>query len=245
MGAPSLESSDRRMNLTTDLIGPKLRIRGPLPPSFVCVFLTFVLDGGKWLAPRSRRSIPVVLVDGRMLYWAFLTLSYSLTPWSRVLLEKLTDSQPVKKFPAFYGTRRFITAFTSVRHLLLSWTNSIQSMPPHPTSWRSILILFSHLRLGLPSGLFPSGFSTKTLYTTLFFPPPYVLHVPPVSFFSILWREWHWVGSTDHLCSFLHSSVISSLLRPNVLLNALSPNSSTYVPPSMWTTKFYTPTRIF
>ena len=26
---------------------------------------------------------------------------------------------------------------------------------PHPTSWRSILILSSHLRLGLPSGLFP------------------------------------------------------------------------------------------
>ena len=26
---------------------------------------------------------------------------------------------------------------------------------PNPISWRSILILFSHLRLGLPSGLFP------------------------------------------------------------------------------------------
>jgi hypothetical protein len=32
-----------------------------------------------------------------------------------------------------------------------------QSRPPHPTSWRSILILSSHLQLGLPSGLFPSG----------------------------------------------------------------------------------------
>jgi hypothetical protein len=44
-------------------------------------------------------------------------LTYLLTPWSRVLLEKLTGLQPVKKFPAFYGTRRFITAFTSARHL--------------------------------------------------------------------------------------------------------------------------------
>jgi len=35
---------------------------------------------------------------------------YLLTPWSRVLLEKLTTSQSVKKFPAFYGTRKFITA---------------------------------------------------------------------------------------------------------------------------------------
>jgi hypothetical protein len=42
-----------------------------------------------------------------------------LTPWSSVLLEKLTGSQRVKKFPAFYGTRMFITAFTSVRHLSL------------------------------------------------------------------------------------------------------------------------------
>jgi hypothetical protein len=34
------------------------------------------------------------------------------TPWSRVLLEKLTVTQLVKKFPAFYGTRKFITVFT-------------------------------------------------------------------------------------------------------------------------------------
>jgi len=38
-----------------------------------------------------------------------------LTPWSRVL-EKLTATQLVKKFPAFYGTRRFITVFTTARH---------------------------------------------------------------------------------------------------------------------------------
>jgi hypothetical protein len=35
-------------------------------------------------------------------------LTYLLTPWSRVLLEKLTGSKLVKKFSAFYGTRRFI-----------------------------------------------------------------------------------------------------------------------------------------
>jgi len=46
--------------------------------------------------------------------------TYILTLWSRVLLEKLIGLQLVKKFPAFYGTQRFITAFTSVRHLSLS-----------------------------------------------------------------------------------------------------------------------------
>ena len=48
------------------------------------------------------------------------TPTHSLTPWCRVLLEKLTGLQPVKKFPTFYGTRRFITALTSARHLSLS-----------------------------------------------------------------------------------------------------------------------------
>ena len=77
-----------------------------------------------------------------------------LTACSTVLLEKLTGSELVKKFPAFYGIRRFIIAFTTAHHLSLSWASSIQSMPPHPTSWRSILILSSHLRLVLLSGLF-------------------------------------------------------------------------------------------
>ena len=55
--------------------------------------------------------------------------AHLFTPWRRVLLEKLTGSQLVKKFPAFYGTRRFITAITSASHLSLSWANSIQSIP--------------------------------------------------------------------------------------------------------------------
>ena len=78
-----------------------------------------------------------------------------LTPWCRVLLEKLTGLQLVKKFPAFHGTRRFITALTSVRQLSLSWASPIQSIYLHPTSWRSILILSTHQRLGLPVVSFP------------------------------------------------------------------------------------------
>jgi len=87
-------------------------------------------------------------------------LTYLLTPWRRVLLKKLTGLQLVKKFPAFHGTRRFITALTNVRHLSLSWASPIQSIYPHPTCCRSILILSTHLRLGLPIGLLPSGFPT-------------------------------------------------------------------------------------
>ena len=97
----------------------------------------------------------------------YYLLTYLLSPWSRVLLEKLASLQLVKKFPAFYGSRRFLTALTSARQLSLSWASPIQSTYPHPTSWRSILILSTHLRLGLPSGLFHSGFPTKTLYAPL------------------------------------------------------------------------------
>ena len=102
--------------------------------------------------------------------WVFLTdhaIIYLLTPSCRVLLEQLTGLQLFKKFPAFHGTRRFITAPTSVHHLSLSWAHPIQSIYPHPTSWRYILILSTHPRLGLPSGIFPSGFPTKTLHTSL------------------------------------------------------------------------------
>ena len=99
--------------------------------------------------------------------WNNCLFTYLLTPHCRVLLEKLPGLQLVKIFPAFHGTRMFITALTSFRHLSLSWASPIQSIYPHPISWRSILILSTHLSLGLPSGLFPSGFPTKTLYTTL------------------------------------------------------------------------------
>ena len=55
-----------------------------------------------------------------------------------------------QEIPRNFGTRRFLTVLTSARHLSLSWANFIQSPQPPPTSWRSILILSSHLCLGLP-----------------------------------------------------------------------------------------------
>ena len=95
----------------------------------------------------------------------FLPVTILITPWCRVLLEQLTGLKLVKKFPAFHGTRRSSIALTSVYLLSLSWASPIQSIYPHPTSWRSIPILSTQLRPGLPSGLHSSGFFTKTLYT--------------------------------------------------------------------------------
>ena len=139
--------------------------------------------------------------------YVYALLTYLLTPWCRVLLEKLTGLQIVKKFPAFYGTRRFITALTSVHYLSLSWANPIQSTYPHPTSWRSILILSTNLRLGLHSGLFPSGFPTKTLYTPLSSPisatcPAHLILLDFITC-TILGEEYRSLSSS--LCSLLHS----------------------------------------
>ena len=137
----------------------------------------------RWLLYKRQHVDTLYLNNASPTGYFSTTHTYLLTPWCRVLLEKLTGLQLVKKFPAFHGTRRFINALTSVRHLYLSWAIPIQSIYPHPNSWRSIVILSTHLCLGFPSGLFPSGFPTKTLYTPS--PHPYAPHAQPISFFSI------------------------------------------------------------
>jgi len=55
--------------------------------------------------------------DTDLLDFRSYLLTYSM---DQSLLEKLTGSQLVTKFLIFYGTRKFITAFASARHLSLS-----------------------------------------------------------------------------------------------------------------------------
>jgi hypothetical protein len=57
------------------------------------------------------------------------------SPWEA---NRVSASQEI---PAIYATQRLTTAFTSARHLPLSWASAIQSMLPQPASWRSILFL--------------------------------------------------------------------------------------------------------
>ena len=123
-------------------------------------------------------------------------LTHLLTPCSRVLLEKLTGSAASQEIPHIFGTRRFITVLTSAHQPSLSWSKSIQSSQPPLTSWRSILILSSHLCLGLPSGSFPQVSPPEPC--TPLSPAPYAPHAPPISFFSILPPAQYSVRSTDH-----------------------------------------------
>jgi hypothetical protein len=70
-------------------------------PSFI---RRAVLEMKHWLDGQAD-TIPLLCI---LIDW--------LTPWSRVLLEKLTVTQLVKKFCAFYGTQRFIAVFTRAHH---------------------------------------------------------------------------------------------------------------------------------
>ena len=71
----------------------------------------------------------------------------------------------------------------------------------------------THLRLRLPSGLFPFGFPTKTLYTPS--PHPYAPHAQPNTFFSILSLGHFWVRSTNHFASRHAISFVPPLLPPS------------------------------
>ena len=108
----------------------------------------------------------------------------------------------------------------------LSWARSIQSMPSHPTSQRIILILSSHLCLGLSSGLIPTGFPTKTLYIPLLshihatFPTHLILLDFPLTIFGEQYRSL-----SSSLRNFLYSPVTSSLLGPKTLLSTLFLNT--------------------
>ena len=147
--------------------------------------------------------------------------TYSFTPWWRVLLEKLTGLQLVKKFPAIHRTRNFITALTSVRHLSLPWASPIQSIYPHLTSWSSILILSNHLRLGFPNGLLHSGFTTKTLYSPLNSPirATCPAHLFLFDFITRTKLGEEYKSFSSSLCNLLHSHLTSSLLGTNILHN--------------------------
>ena len=154
--------------------------------------------------------------------------------------------QLVKKFPAFYRIRRCISAFTSARHQYISCVRSIESTPPHPTSWRSTLILSSLLRLVFQVVSFPQVYQPEPCMRL--FCLPYVPQAVPIISFFLVWSpEWYVVRSWDHKALRYVVFSIPLLLRLSYAQISFSaPYSRTpsaHVSPSIWETKFYTPTK--
>jgi hypothetical protein len=122
----------------------------PIYSSAVCV------DFGWYAVPSIKCHSNVITY--------FLTHGAEPFLWSRQLCSHSRTSQH------FMKSECSIPCSQEPPNWFLPRAISIQSTPSHPISLRSIFILSTRLRLGLSSGLFPSGFPTNILYAFLFSP---------------------------------------------------------------------------
>lgn len=86
--------------------------------------------------------------------------SNTITDFRLQYLSWDVNCSSVSKSPAFYGTRKSII-LSRVRCCSQSWSKWIQPTLSHPICIRSILILFFHLYLDLPSSFLPTTLSDK------------------------------------------------------------------------------------
>jgi hypothetical protein len=92
-----------------------------------------------------------------------VSVPYSITILhvAESLLIKPTVSRLIKKFSTFYRNRRFVIVF---KRAATGYYPKSDESNLHNIYSRFVLVLPSHLGLGLRSGLFSSGFPTKMLY---------------------------------------------------------------------------------
>jgi hypothetical protein len=147
-----------------------------------------------------------------------------------------------QEIPRIYGTRSFITAFTSAPPPIPILS---QIYPVHaPTSH----ILKIHLNIILPSTpgspkwFFPSGFPTKILYRPLL--SPHSRYIPRPSHSSRFYHpnniEWRLQIIQRLIMQLRPLPCYLVPLRPKYSSKTYSQTPSAYVPPSVTATKFHT-----
>ena len=111
---------------------------------------------------------------------------YLLNPNRRVLPEKLTVSQIVKKFPAFYGTRK---VHYRIHKCPTSIPNLRQLDPVHTPISHFLKI---HFNIIVPSTPGPPNWFLSLSFRQqkpAYISPPYALHAPPISFSRTIFVE--------------------------------------------------------
>jgi hypothetical protein len=127
----------------------------------------------------------------------------------------------VKNFCALHGNQRFITTFTTAHPFSTYWSSCFCYAASRPASLRCLLILNSHLSLGLPRGLL-SDFHTKTLYAILLSATCHMSSPPHPPWFYLLNITW-W-GAENMRLSLTQFSPASCFSSHWGLINSSAPS---------------------
>jgi hypothetical protein len=111
----------------------------------------------------------------------FLPPTGQPSAWSSPSWDDISRLPTLNKFPIGYGTRTHFTLYITAYNWSISRTTSIQPTSHSLICIKTIVTLPSHLRLGLPRGLFPSVVDKNLV---LIYMPSFVLHTQHI---KLIW----------------------------------------------------------
>jgi hypothetical protein len=116
----------------------------------------------KHVETKLDQNVGLIVIIRMMELIIYACITKVITPWSRVILEKLIVAHLFKKLRLLWNPNVYYRVHKSppLIHIL----NKVDLVhTSHPTYLRLILISFFSLHLGLPCGPIPLGFRTRNL----------------------------------------------------------------------------------